>query len=75
MVPQVLWYLTNDKMELFSTMFIHTTLYITLGLLVYWFIFNHVVVFKAKKTPVDDTEKEHLQSYYQSNYIPNTKYT
>jgi hypothetical protein len=62
LVSQVLFKLNNNSVELFSKIFIETTLFILLGVLVYWLIFNYIVVFTNK-------DKKSIDNYYQSNYI------
>ena len=62
LVSQVLFKLNNNSVELFSKIFIETTLFILLGVLVYWLIFNYIVVFTNK-------DKNSIDNYYQSNYI------
>ncbi len=62
LVSQVLFKLNNNSVELFSKVFIETTLFILLGVLVYWLIFNYIVIFTNK-------DKNMIDDYYQSNYI------
>jgi|TARA_B110000977_G_C11071163_1_gene489607 hypothetical protein len=47
-VVQVLFVLRNPQVELLSSIFIENTLFIILGIMVYWLIFNHVITFKNK---------------------------
>jgi len=47
-VVQVLFVLRNPQVELLSNIFIENTLFIILGITVYWLIFNHIVIFKNK---------------------------
>ena len=47
-VVQVLFVLRNPQVELLSSIFIENTLFIILGIMVYWLIFNHVIIFKNK---------------------------
>lgn len=60
-VVQVLFVLRNPEVELLSTIFIENTLFIILGVMVYWLIFNHVIVFKNK-------DKVNKTDYYQDVY-------
>jgi hypothetical protein len=65
-VVQVLFYLRNDKIELFSVSFIENTLFIMLGLIVYWFVVNNFIIISNKKE-----ETPTLSNYYQSIYAQN----
>ena len=56
--------LPNDKVELFSTVFLENTLFILLGVLIYWMVFNNVVVFTNKESKDAST----LNDYYQNVY-------
>ena len=47
-VVQVLFVLRNPQVELLSSIFIENTLFIILGIMVYWLIFNHAITFKNK---------------------------
>ena len=62
LVVQVLFFLRHDKLELFSMVFIEQTLFILLGIVVYWIIFNNVIVFTNKDEPK-------LSDYYQNSYV------
>tara|TARA_Y100000389_G_scaffold17602_1_gene15356 strand:- start:1682 stop:1954 length:273 start_codon:yes stop_codon:yes gene_type:complete len=64
LVVQVLFFLRNDKVELFSTVFLENTLFILLGVLIYWMVFNNVVVFTNKESKDAST----LNDYYQNVY-------
>lgn len=64
LVVQVLFFLRNDKVELFSTVFLENTLFILLGVLIYWIVFNNVVVFTNKESKDAST----LNDYYQNVY-------
>ena len=44
-VVQILFFLRNDKVELFSIVFIENTLFILVGVFIYWIIFNNVILF------------------------------
>jgi len=63
LVVQVLFFLRHDKVELFSTIFIENTLFILLGIFIYWLLFNNIVIFTNKEEP--DTD---LNTYYQNIY-------
>ena len=63
-VVQILFFLRNDKIELFSTIFIENTLFTLLGLLVYWLVFNNIILFTNKK--IDDSSISN--QFYQNVY-------
>jgi len=63
LVAQVLFFLRYDNLELFSMVFIESTLFILLGLVVYWLVFNNIITFTA-----EDTKDKPLDTYYQSVY-------
>ena len=63
-VVQILFFLKNDKVELFSIVFIENTLFILVGVFIYWIVFNNVILFTNK-----DTEKVTMDNYYQKIYI------
>jgi len=63
LVAQVLFFLRYDNLELFSMVFIESTLFILLGLVVYWLVFNNIITFTA-----EDTKDKSLDTYYQSVY-------
>ena len=63
MAVQVFMYLRHDGIELFSQTFIENTLFILLGLFVYWMIFNNLIVVSNKPD-----ESIQLSNYYQSSY-------
>ena len=63
LVAQVLFFLRYDNLELFSMVFIESTLFILLGILVYWLIFNNIITFTTT-----DTKDKSLDTYYQSVY-------
>ena len=65
MVVQILFYLRNEKLELFSLSFLENTLFILLGLIVYWFVVNKLAVVTNKK---DNSTPE--TNYFQNNYAP-----
>lgn len=60
-VVQVLFVLRNPEVDLLSNIFIENTLFIILGVMVYWLLFNHVIVFKNK-------DKVNNSDYYQDVY-------
>ena len=62
-ISQSLFYLRNGNIELFSTVFIENTLFILLGVFIYWIVFNNVLVFTNK-----DKEHNKLDNYYQNVY-------
>ena len=62
-VVQILFFLKNDKVELFSIVFIENTLFILVGVFIYWIVFNNVILFTNK-----DTEKVTMDNYYQKIY-------
>jgi len=64
LVVQVLFFLRHDKVELFSKVFIENTLFILLGIFIYWLLFNNILTFTNKET---DTDTD-LNTYYQSIY-------
>ena len=63
LVVQVLFFLRNDNLELFSPVFIENTLFILLGIFVYWLVFNNIITFTNK-----DTKENTMDTYYQSVY-------
>ena len=60
-VVQILFVLRNPEVDLLSNIFIENTLFIILGVIIYWLLFNHVIVFKNK----DIVNKS---NYYQDVY-------
>uniref|UniRef100_A0A6C0CG27 Uncharacterized protein n=1 Tax=viral metagenome TaxID=1070528 RepID=A0A6C0CG27_9ZZZZ len=60
-VVQVLFVLRNPEVELLSNIFIENTLFIILGVMVYWLLFNYVIVLKNK-------DKVNNSDYYQDVY-------
>ena len=60
-VVQILFVLRNPEVDLLSNIFIENTLFIILGVMVYWLLFNHVIVFKNK-------DKINNSDYYQDIY-------
>ena len=61
-VVQILFVLRNPEVELLSNIFIENTLFILLGVMVYWLVFNHVIHFKTK------VSKHKIKNHYQSIY-------
>jgi len=66
LVVQILFFLRNDKVELFSTVFIENTLFILLGIIIYWLLFNNILTFTNK-----EDDKVELNNYYQNIYSLN----
>ena len=64
LVVQVLFFLRHEKLELFSMVFIENTVFILLGIVVYWIVVNNVVVFTNK-------DEHKLTDYYQNIYTLN----
>jgi hypothetical protein len=64
-VVQILFVLRNPEIDLLSDIFIENTLFIILGVMVYWLIFNHIIVFKNK-------DKLNNSDYYQNIYSENS---
>ena len=56
-VVQIMFYLRNDNVELWSNIFLENLLFILLGLFIYWFVFNRFVI-------VDNKEKNLEDNYY-----------
>ena len=63
-VVQILFVLRNPEVELLSNIFIENTLFILLGVIVYWLVFNHLLVFTNKE------DNDSINNYYQSVYVP-----
>ena len=61
-VVQVLFVLRNPGVELLSNIFIENTLFILLGIILYWLVFNHIIHFKGKDEP------NNLGNHYQTVY-------
>lgn len=61
-VVQILFVLRNPEVELLSNIFIENTLFILLGVMVYWLVFNHIIHFKTKDS------KNEVKNHYQSIY-------
>ena len=68
MVVQVLFFLRHDGIELFSSLFIENTLFILLGLIVYWCVFNNIFVVTNKKEGSNSEKDRAIDNFYQSNY-------
>ena len=62
LVVQVLFFLRNDKVELFSIVFIENTLFLLLGVIIYWLVFNNLIIFTNKGDKAD------VNNYYQKVY-------
>jgi hypothetical protein len=67
-VVQTLFILRNPEVELLSNIFIENTLFIILGVMVYWLIFNHIIVFKNKEK-TSNKERDSNKDYYQNIYV------
>ena len=61
-VVQILFVLRNPEVELLSNIFIENTLFILLGVMVYWLVFNHIINFKIKDS------KQEIKNHYQTIY-------
>ena len=64
LVVQVLYFLRHDKVELFSTVFLESTLFILLGVIIYWLLFNNILIF----TNAENKDKNDVSNYYQNVY-------
>jgi hypothetical protein len=64
LVSQILFSLRHDTGEFMSVIFIENTLFILLGLLVYWLVFNNIILFTNKN--IDDSSIS--TQYYQNLY-------
>ena len=53
-VVQIMFYLRNDNVELWSNIFLENLLFILLGLFIYWFVFNRFVIFNNKEKNLED---------------------
>lgn len=62
-VVQILFFLRHGDIELFSSFFVENTLFILLGLLVYWYGVNHFLRITNETTDQPDL------NYYQSILI------
>lgn len=63
LVVQILFTLRNSNIECFSEIFIENTLFIILGVLVYWLVFKNIVNFTSTQT---EDEHIHYQNIYKS---------
>lgn len=61
LTPQILFYMTRTNFDLLNPIFIETTTYILIGVLLYWLVFNYIIVF-TNKEEVDDKD------YYQTKF-------
>lgn len=61
LTPQLMFSITRSNFDLFNPIFIETTVYILLGVLLYWLVFNYFVVFTNK-------ENADQNDYYQKIY-------
>ena len=64
LVVQVLYFLRHDKVELFSNVFLESTLFILLGVIIYWLLFNNLLIF----TNDENKDKNDVSNYYQNVY-------
>jgi energy-coupling factor transporter transmembrane protein EcfT len=62
-VVQALFVIRNDNLIFLSQIFVENTLFILLGILVYWLLFNHIIKFKTK-----DTDSTNLNNHFQYIY-------
>ena len=53
-VVQIMFYLRNDNVELWSNIFLENLLFILLGLFIYWFVFNRFVIVDNKEKNLED---------------------
>lgn len=67
LTSQILFKLSHDSTELLSRIFIESTLFISLGVLVYWLLFNHLIVFTNNSE--SSNKSKFMDTYYQSNYV------
>ncbi len=63
-IVQVLFFLRNDKVELFSNIFLENTLFILIGVFIYWIVFNNIIIFTNK----DEEDDKNLTNYFQNIY-------
>tara|TARA_B100000424_G_C22901050_1_gene479223 strand:- start:841 stop:1122 length:282 start_codon:yes stop_codon:yes gene_type:complete len=63
-IVQVLFFLRNDKVELFSNIFLENTLFILIGVFIYWIVFNNIIIFTNK----DEEDDKKLTNYFQNIY-------
>jgi len=63
-VVQILFVLRNPEIDFLSNIFIENTLFIILGVMVYWLIFNHIIVFKN-----DKLNEIYFQKIYSENSL------
>ena len=63
---QILFVLRNPEIDLVSSIFIENTLFIILGVMVYWLVFNHIIIFKnaTKDATKDATKTDYYQKIY-----------
>ena len=67
---QILFVLRNPDIDLVSNIFIENTLFIILGVIVYWLVFNHIIIFKNdnKDATKGATKGATEDNYYQKIY-------
>jgi hypothetical protein len=64
LIPQILFSLRHDTVEFLSVIFIENTLFILLGLLVYWLVFNNIILFTNKKVDEQGISTPFYQNIY-----------
>ena len=57
-VVQILFTLRNPSISLFDSIFVENTIFIVIGLSVYWLIFNQLVKFKSNDDGNDDSTSD-----------------
>ena len=68
-VPQLLGQFLVSIIAVFTTVFIENTIFILLGVFIYWFVFNNIIVFTNDN---DESEQyDRIKNHYQTIY---TKY-
>jgi|TARA_B110001469_G_C9470270_1_gene236394 energy-coupling factor transporter transmembrane protein EcfT len=63
LVVQGLFVLRHGNLSFLSQIFIENTLFILLGILIYWLVFNYIIKFKT-----DTENSKNLNNHYQNNY-------
>jgi len=63
LVVQGLFVLRHENLSFFSQIFMENTLFILLGVLSYWLVFNHIVKFKT-----DTEDSQNLKNHFQNVY-------
>lgn len=65
---QIMFFMKNDTIELFSSVFIENLLFILLGVFIYWFVFNKVFKVTNKSSESNDSDKQETLRHYQEIY-------